>query len=318
MDLFSEVYDKSRDVLKSQAFDKSWQEITVALKGMFDAGGPNVAKADVLDKLRKQLSDCRRWWQFSQQPITEEILKACLSDEAGFQERAALIKTVKHFYLVCKKGNQSLWVVDSPASYSKWSYGQFKGLSKTALSTQLNQTSEVFGNENRKMMSDSLQLSRKWSSQVEVALSNREEALIRIVKRWFHASDATDEVVDASIVTLLTGFKAIHAACNSGQIIFSDRPHKRASGTYDSVYASVNSRDTMSVIYIFEIFLKTGRRTFFGNIPKLWLCALTVIHELSHKVAHTDDIRYDSDGLKPSVGFSSQKALKNADSWAYF
>lgn len=61
-----------------------------------------------------------------------------------------------------------------------------------------------------------------------------------------------------------------------------------------------------------------GPTTRLGNIPKLWLYALTVVHELSHKLVKTEDIRYDYDGLKPGNGFKTEDALNNADSWAYF
>ena len=64
--------------------------------------------------------------------------------------------------------------------------------------------------------------------------------------------------------------------------------------------------------------MKTGRKNVFGNVPKMWLCALTIIHELTHKLVSTKDIRYDHDGLKPGATFDNGDALNNADSWAYF
>lgn len=318
INIFTDVYTKSRDVLQSQTMEESWAGISQDLKLLLEAEGPNMTKGDSLNKLRKHLDDSRSLWQFSQSATAKEILKASKPDSAGFQDRAALIKAMKHFYLVAKKGNQTVWVVDSPKKYGKWTYDEFQGLDKDGLSTQLEHNSEVFGSGNRKMMSESLQLSRKWSSQVELALSTADDKLTKKVKRWFHVDGATDEEVKATTAALLVGYKKIHAACNSSQVIFSDRPHLRAGGTYDNTYASVNAGDVMPVVYIYELFLETGRRTFFGNIPKLWLCALTVVHELSHKLANTNDIRYDYEGLKPGAGFTSAQALTNADSWAYF
>jgi hypothetical protein len=32
----------------------------------------------------------------------------------------------------------------------------------------------------------------------------------------------------------------------------------------------------------------------------------------------TEDIKYDSAGLKPKKGFAYASAIKNADSWGYF
>ena len=49
------------------------------------------------------------------------------------------------------------------------------------------------------------------------------------------------------------------------------------------------------------------------------MCALTIIHELSHREVGTDDNAYDHDGLKPAKDkLPYAKALNNADSWAYF
>ena len=56
-----------------------------------------------------------------------------------------------------------------------------------------------------------------------------------------------------------------------------------------------------------------------GNSGKLWLCAETIIHELSHHEVSTQDHRYDNAGLKPgSSSFPYAKAIDNADSWGYF
>jgi hypothetical protein len=51
----------------------------------------------------------------------------------------------------------------------------------------------------------------------------------------------------------------------------------------------------------------------------MWLCAETIIHELSHHEMNTQDHRYDDAGLKPnSATFPFAKAIDNADSWGYF
>ena len=152
----------------------------------------------------------------------------------------------------------------------------------------------------------------------EIKLGGKSAATLAAVQRWFHAEGAGADDVEATRATLLSGFKKITAACNSGKVIFSDRPHLRASGDYDNTFASVNAGDAMPVIYTYQLFLDTGKRTINGRIPKLWLCALTVIHELSHKLQATEDIRYDYQGLKPDASFPAGDALRNADSWAYF
>ena len=319
MNVFTEVYDKSRLLLISNKFDENWEKIIVELKSLLASSGPDPLHSTALDKLRTKLVKDKSWYHFSGEYIAKEIIKASKTQDSGFQERCALLKTMNHFYFVSKKGGQSIWVVDSPKKYDKWAYDFLENTSKDLITSKLNKSGEVFGECNRTIISDSFQHARKVSSLVEIELAKNNDIIKNKVKRWFHLSDATDAEVNANVAVLLTGFKKIHAACNSGKVIFSDRPHLRAGGTYNDTYASVNARDKMMVIYIYELFLTTGRRTFFGNIPKLWLCSLTIIHELTHKVVHTKDHRYDTDGLKPSnTTFTTAKAITNADSWAYF
>ncbi len=186
------------------------------------------------------------------------------------------------------------------------------------LRSELEKDTEVFGGANRQLMSNALQLARKWSNDVHIKLTSSDAKMIDAVKRWFHQPGATEEEVKATIAILQNGFKKIAATCNSTSVIFSDRPHLRVSGRYDDSYASVNANDPMPVIYIFQAFLKTGKRNRFGVIPELWLCALTIVHELSHKLMGTLDLKYDYQNLRPRAGFSTDDARNNADSWGYF
>jgi hypothetical protein len=318
MNVFTEVYAKSVDLLKAPALDPNWKAIEADLKMLLEVDGPNVGKAKVLDNLRALLAEAGKGKAVATSAAADEIIAACRTGVIGYQDRAALLKIMQHFYLIEKKGGQSVWVLDPPKAYATWPYDRFAGKTAVDLKTDLQADAEVFGDDNRKMMSDALQLARKWAADTQVMLGTPSATTLETVKSWFHAGAATNEEVLASAQVLADGFKLIHSACNSTKVIFSDRPHLRASGSYDNVYASVNGGDAMPVIYIFQVFLDSGKRDAFGTIPKLWLCALTVIHELSHKVAKTEDIRYDDDGLKPGVSFTTAQALKNADSWAYF
>jgi len=318
MNVFTEVYGKSVELIKAGGLDNDWKDIESELKAMLDPTGPDTAHAKVLDALRTKLKAASKTKGATASAQAEELLKAAKSGTAGFQERTALLKTMAHFYFVQRKGNQCVWVVDQPKAFTKWGYDLLAGKSSAEAKGTLQPTDEVFGISHRKMMSDALQLARKWANDVVAKLGNPDAKTQEKIKRWFHSTSATEADVKATAATLLEGFKKIASACNSTQVIFSDRPHLRASGEYDNTYASVNDGDAMPVIYIFQVFLNTGKRNVFGQIPKLWLCALTVIHELSHKKVGTQDKRYDDDGLQPCVAFPSTDALINADSWAYF
>ncbi|WP_082674462.1 M35 family metallo-endopeptidase [Thiohalocapsa sp. ML1] len=316
MNVYTEVYNKCRQLCQVKALAADWKDIESGLKSLLEANGPSVADADVLDKLRERVDSAASWTLFRSNARAEAIVAGAQPGKNGFQDRAALLKSMYHFYLVSKAGGQSIWVVDHPTAYGKWVFDVLSGKSADSLKVDLKDELEVFGGGNRKMMSESVQLARKWSADVEVALGGRKDDVRAKVERWFLDGSSGD--LDVTIAKLAAGFRKITASCNSNAVIFADRPHLRASGDYDSTFASVNAGDSMPVIYIYQLFLKTGRRDWFGNIPKLWLCALTVIHELSHKLVSTDDIKYDYEGLKPGPGFTSDQALKNADSWAYF
>jgi hypothetical protein len=135
------------------------------------------------------------------------------------------------------------------------------------------------------------------------------------VKRWFHGDTATDAEITTSILALSTGFKRSPiSAIPPGDLL---RPAARANG--GSIRRLLGEQsDKLPVIYIFNLFLQSGKKAK-GNAGKLWLCALTIIHELSHKQVDTDDLSYDDDGLKPGgVSLSVANAIKNADSWGYF
>lgn len=318
MNVFTEVYNKTIELLKAPGFESSWKTIEADLKLLLEDDGPDVGKAKVLDDLRDLLKKAGKGKGVARTAVAEEIVKASKTDVAGYQDRAALLKTMQHFHMVAKKGGQSIWVVDMPKAFSSWPYDQLAGKNQVDLKTELSADAEVFGAGNRKMMSDSLQLARKWSADVQVKLVSPDAKTLEKVQRWFHPEGASAKDLAAAAAALAEGFKKIHATCNSSRVIFSDRPHLRASGKWDNVYASVNEADAMPVIYIFQVFLKAGKRNALGSVPKLWLCALTVVHELSHKLVKTEDIRYDDDGLKPGDSFTAEQALKNADSWAYF
>jgi hypothetical protein len=242
----------------------------------------------------------------------------CIEGEFGFQDRAALVKLLMHFHFVARRGGQVIWVMDHPNNFENWIYDQFSGKNATALVQAFQKNDEVFGGDNRKMMADALLLVRKWSSDVEIRLATKNEKILEVVRCWFHLEDDDLSVVQKTAGNLLNGFKKISNACNTNRIIFSDLPQLRSTFNEEGTIGAVAEGERLRAIYLFEAFLKFGRRDQFGNIPKLWLCALTIVHELSHMLCNTADIFYDYQGLRVRKGFSTADALNNAESWAYF
>src|SRR4051794_1879144 len=147
MDVFSEVYNKSVDLLKTQCFDDRWSNIEPKLKALLAAGGPNDAEAPVLDLIRKNLNVVARRPTGSD-AVAQEILDLSRYKSPGFEDRAALLKTMRHFYFVNRAGNQSVWVYDGPKAYHKWPYDLFKGMTASQIKGGLQHDHETFGDGN--------------------------------------------------------------------------------------------------------------------------------------------------------------------------
>jgi hypothetical protein len=101
-------------------------------------------------------------------------------------------------------------------------------------------------------------------------------------------------------------------------VTFSDLPHLRNDFDAGGTIAAVAEGEERPVIYLFKEFMNIARPNKLGVIPKLWLCALTILHELSHSLLQTEDIMYDYQGLNVRSSFRPRDAIRNADSWAHF
>lgn len=317
MNLFTEVYNKSRDLIDQPCFDASWAAIEGKVKTLLAEDGPAHAAYPVLIDIRRTLTAVARGKPDEGRAIAEEILRLSRPDDVGFQDRAALLKLLRHLYHVVNKGAQSIWVVDHPKSYPKWCYDQAQGVSKARMVDTLAPWRETFGAGNRQMMSDALQLARKISLDTEIKLADNAARTRRKIRKWFLVRGASKEKVDSTRTTLSAGFKKVSALCNTNSVIFSDRPHRRADPS-NRAKASVNSGDKMPVIYIFEAFVRYGRRNDDGIRDQLWQCAKTIIHEMTHKLLGTDDHAYGVNGIRPGVSVTEAQAITNADSWGIF
>lgn len=318
LEIFTEVYGKSIALLKSQSLETSWKPVEDSLKITLKPHGPDVTGSGGTQVVRDKLAELARGKGVDGAAKADAIVAASKPDTPGFQERAALLKTMQHFYLVEKKGNQSIWVMDPPKHYTSWVYDQFAGKSATSIRSELLQDEEVFGACLRQTFSDALQLARKWSADVEIKLALADADTLGFVRRWFNLDDDDESAVRASAATLLSGFKKITNACNGTKVIFSDLPPYRADLNADGTVAAIAQGEAMPVIYLFSEFIKMARPNSMGVLSKLWLCALTIIHELTHKLLNTEDHLYDFDGLKVKASFPAKMALSNADSWAHF
>jgi hypothetical protein len=324
---FSEAYDKARDVVANQTFAADWEEFRQKVKVLLGQDGPSSVHAAVLDNFRETLDKgAGGFWDAVKDNksltkkgrVADEILAASKSTATKVEERAATLKLLKHLYLAGSQGAQQVWVYSPPEAYTKWVYDEIKGSEKD-IKERLEKEEEVYTAGDKKLMCDALQLARKWSLDAVAKLGSPSDDTKAVVRRWFADEVTTEAQLAAAAQTLKAGLQKIANVCTSTLLIFSDEPGDRTGGGWKD-YAFVNrSKDRLSVVYLQGAFLEAGRKKWPWSTPRLWMCALTIIHELSHREQDTDDNRYDSDGLKPSkTTFPYADALDNADSWGYF
>jgi len=320
MDTFTEAYDKGVQLLKSKCFDARWKHIEARLKTLMAHSGPNDGEAAVLDKIREELEAAAAGADEPSDAQAAEMMDLARKADHGYQDRAAFLEMLRHFYFVRLTHNQRVWVLDGSLSFHQWVYDEFDGLTRHEITRKLSaEPFLAFGSNDRDMFAEALQRARKWSMQIIADLGHPDQDTLDVVRRWFHTAHTNEAHVKATARTLLDGFKKIAAVCNSTNVVFSDDPPNRGRHTDGhSWIASVTSTDKMPVIYLYGSFLKNARKNVFGRYPRMWLAALTIIHELSHKLVSTDDLRYDYDGLKPGTSITPGNAIKNADSWGYF
>ena len=84
-------------------------------------------------------------------------------------------------------------------------------------------------------------------------------------------------------------------------MIFADHPVYRHEHRHELPIASTafGKDEALRVISIYRPFFKYKSKDRSGNMPKLWLAALTIVHELAHKEVGVDDKRYDYKEIKP-------------------
>ena len=313
---FSETYAKARTTIQTGKYSKDWQAFIdndAKLKMVLGLDSPDINHGTGLDKLREKLEKSAKKGIgafFTGNGLDDVILTAATDSkgDTGVAAKAASLKMLKHLYLQRKIGNQDVWVYSPPKSYKKWVFEEITG-TDPGTKSRLTQETEVYSAKERAVMCDALQEAASWCHKVQIKLGGKDGEAI--VSRWFMDSAATAQNMAQAVDTLKAGFKKLDTMCRSGKLIFSDEPGDRNGGGWKD-WAFVYSTEAMNVVYLQGAFVKAG------NSGNKTMCALTIIHELTHKILATDDHRYDNDGLKPGKILPFAKAINNADSWGYF
>lgn len=330
MQKFTEAYTKARDVISKQEFEGEWQKYLTDCKArtLFGDKGFVRAASKSPDLVRAKITEMAKAGKCT---TGEVIFQAASKGKPSTtaKERAATLKMIRHVYRVKEKGSQNVWVYAAPKGHTGWIYDEISGDDLTVKS-KLSKDEEIFTAEETAWMSSSLAVALKVCEDTRVKLSAASmsgtvgafvgklfgsERTREMVKHWFLDDACGEKELAEAITKLSAGFKKIAVACNSPTLVFADYPDWRAQR--DKYFGGAfrgGEGGGFPVIYLEGAFTRLT-----GNSGKQWLCAETIIHELSHHEVSTQDHRYDSHGLKPDkTTFPFAKTIENADSWGYF
>ena len=320
---FTQAYKAARKSFSSEIFSKGDDDWDTYLKtdlgvmSLLADSGPDPKFAASADKLRGRISGDRG--KFIKRLFKGEgdvILEAAKGDgkTGSAANRAGAIKFVRHLYRQSKRGGQDVWVYNPVASYGDLIFDELKG-SSSKMKRTLNKTKEIFKPEEMKYMSDALKIALAASQKAMAKVNAGDDDTKQLVRDWFCADHASDDELEEAMKVLKAGLPKIVNGCNSNSLVFTDYVNWRKER--GSIYGGAirgGEGGGFPVIYIEGSFTRMT-----GNSGKLWLAALTIVHEMSHYMLSTEDHRYDFKGLKPkSNSLPAAKARTNADSWGYF
>lgn len=319
MKRFTEAYQKAAETVSKQKFDPEWQKFLDKdgkLRDLFHSSGPKSGSAKGPANIARKIDESAAKDKLTTGAV---ILAAARNDKSGGAtvDRAATLKMARHMHRAAAKGAQSVWVYSPPKAHASWIFDELTGSDPTD-TARLSNDEELFTDEEIKWMVTALTLSLKICEDTRSkvsALLGASKNTKEVVKRWFLDETCGEAELTDALSKLRAGFKKIASACNSSRLVFTDYPDWRAQrDTYYGGAIRGGEGGGFPVVYLEGAFTRLT-----GNSGQLWLCAETIIHELSHHEVKTRDHRYDSSGLKPdSSVLPYAKAIENADNWGYF
>jgi hypothetical protein len=318
MQKFTEAYKKAKEVVEKQEFETEWQTYLAKkcnVGKLFGEKGFMKGSAKAPELFREKLRE-----KVTVGTNVGDVLYAAANGgkpALTMKERAATLKMLRHVYRIAEKGSQDVWVYAPPKSDKAWVFDELNGDAAT-VKARLAAEDEIFSSEEMKWMSSALQIARKISEDTKSKLGAFFGASTKtkdLVKHWFLDDTCGDTELADAISKLSAGFKKIAVSCGSPTLVFADYPDWRTQrDNYFGAAFRGGEGGGFPVVYLEGAFTRLT-----GNSGKSWLCAETIIHELSHHEVSTRDHRYDSAGLKPnSTVFPYAKTIDNADSWGYF
>lgn len=339
---FSDQYKAAQQTLKNSAsFDGDWKSLVESLHKLLTDTGFDTGRASALNDLRKKVTQgASKGFLRGHAKITadEGILqganatsdKATAIPDQAARQRAAALKFLQHVYLLKRFGSHKVWVHSLPNEFDDWAHQALDVQDAGKIKRLLRADNERFTAAQKRDLSDATQMALRWchltlTVLVGAGAKKPKDKHVALVKRWFAEPDLDDKGLQVVVAKLTVGFKAITAAINRGQMVFTDFPALRGGSTAEiqslldseAFVWALAGREQLDVVYVENDFFGT-QNVLQGRVN--W--ARIIIHELSHLVCGTDDVepgpRYSWYGIGPNPNFRSTDTVKNADSWAFF
>jgi hypothetical protein len=318
---FGLEYIAHRETLEKEALGGVCMKIP-GLKKVLGPDGPDRAHGQALDDLRDvglQLKEIDRIMEAAGLDPNGTGIPA----DAGVR-KAALVKFLRHLYLVGARGNHQVWVLSTPASYRQFPSGEIMdaNLSHQMLRTKLGDTAEQFDLGVRRKMGEASQLALSWveAAKLTLSLAQTDPKQMARVRRWFADGATTEARLDMTIAQLQAGFKKMANSLNDAIIVITDLPRQRLDPKKQYTEAFIKKIGGLvempRTIYIEQAFFRNIDVSVLHDVKRNW--ARVLVHECSHIDGETTDHRYAYRGIKVGSNLSDAEAAANADSWAFF
>ena len=337
---FSKEYEITRDTIKNATFsnDKETDAIIKKLQLLLDEDGFDDSNSEALEAFRKLVMSFSLSRIFLGTSSDEASRLLSMSGAYGASSKTVTVndalikccsalKLLRHCYFISKTGAKSLWVISVPKGYTDWPSFELKaqGTSETKLKDSLGKVREYFSSSHKKHMYEGAQFALSWLQKTLVVLGNFDKdkgASRELVERWFKTQDTSATDLTNIVTELTAGFKKVQAVLNGNRLIFTDNPPDRGTDDEKNTEAFVwngSWKDSLKVVYIERGFFARGANVLSGRDN--W--ARIIIHELTHSELGTKDYPKDNSygwqGINPADSkFNGNKAITNAENWAYF
>ena len=327
---FSSVFKATADALKDQggARAEPWLLLLNRLSTLCGTTFEQ-AHASVLEDLRsaiakKQAAAGGRAALILSANAAQPVGAAPLS--ANQSGRAAAIELLSHTYFHATKGQEAVWIVSMPTSFTEWPATALAGASVAGAKAIIDAVAaERFSIDDRKHIQAAAQTGLAWTLKALTALDDLKDGGTTLAKlrTWFGNASTTDEDLRNFAATLKSGLKKIAGKLNGGTAIVTDWVPLRGATTAKDLETRqsnafvVGAADALDVIYIEDGFFGPNSRNVFQSNAKHW--ARIMVHEMTHREVATVDKRYGWAGVGCAAGkITPADARVNADNWAIF